>query len=202
MDKLAELILEEYESKKVNFQPLYPAVMVRILPKRKITAEGVILTDQANHKVAYEAIVIRTYTPKKIKVNNKVILMDSDLVPGDHILFPHWSGEGYIPGLNDIHASDLMKLGGEGQDYRLIPARGAVSLAGHKEAGEPYLKLVRETESVRDKLNLILKLHNNDMYGKEISSAPANVVIDTTIDRMIAEFDLWIKIRESVLLPS
>lgn len=186
---LKELAISEYEDLekrlKINFQTLYPAILVRVLPKEHITAGGLWLPDTKQNKPIYEGIVLRVYPPKRIKLDSgKWITMDAGLEVGDHIAFPHWSGES-VPWL----VAALPACDPADEEYRAIPARGILSLAGMKDSGEPYLILNYEKESVDEKLRAILSQHDQDQC----------TCLDT--DQVIAlikkEFDILVKVKAS-----
>lgn len=126
MDAVAELALKTYADTGITITPLFPAVLVRVLPPPTKSASGLILfaetTTQGNHNPVYEGIVLRPYPPKKTVYKGKEILLDSGLKVGDHICFPHWAGEP-VKGLDDDR-------------YRLVPAKGILSEVGRQDAGE------------------------------------------------------------------
>lgn len=186
---LAALAIQEFHTRNVNFVPLYPAVLIRVLPKRKVLSTGIILTDAANHKPLYEGIVLRVYAPRTVKVNNKQVLLESDLEVGDHILFPHWSGES-VPWLNNQLASNSDR---QDDEYRLIPSRGALSLAGNKEVGEPFLKLNYEKESVQDKFRKIL----DEMSVEDHAPTAGEANWELFEKKLREEFDIIPKVKSS-----
>lgn len=181
MTTLAELALEEFHKRSVNFQPLYPAVLVRVLPKEKVSDSGLIyLPDEKVNKPIYEGIVLRTYLPHTMVWKGKHITLTSGLEVGDHVLFPHWSGEP-VPGLHD-ESNTLAN-----EEYRLIPAKSFLGSAGIQEAGEILGTLTYEKESVRDKLKALVTQtamvddNNSDLF----------------FDRLFAEFDILVKVKAS-----
>jgi len=129
----SELALEEYNKLNLNIVPMYPAVLIRLLPKERVSRSGLIyFPDEKVNKPVYEGIVIRSYEPKHVLVNKgRRILVESGVKPGDHILFPHWSGE-TVPWLNDV------TLNVDNDEYRLVPARGVAQIGSLKEAGEIF----------------------------------------------------------------
>lgn len=181
---LVEAAIKEYEDLGINFQPLYPAVLVRVLPKEHMQG-GIWLTDSKQNKPVYEGIVLRTYPPKRIKLDSsKWLTMDSGLSMGDHILFPHWSGEP-VPWLRNILASKSV----EAEEYRVIPARGLLSLAGMRDSGEPYLIVNYERESLDAKLKEILQQHDPDQ-GTCLDD-------EQVIELIKKEFDIIVKVKAS-----
>lgn len=199
MTTVAELAIKEFEEKNVNWHCLYPAILIRVLPKNMISQGGIILTEEANTKPLYEAIVLRVYPPKTIKVNGKWILMESGVQPGDHILFPHWSGES-VPGLSEEFASTT---GLKNDEYRLIPSYGAVSMAGNKEAGEPCLIINYEKESVRQKLYTLIEEVYNHGRAKGYSTIEdlenENPYFNRKIEEIIRDFDILVKVKGSLI---
>lgn len=195
---LAELALQEFKDRNINFQPMYPAVVVRVLPKEHMSG-SLWLPDTAQNKPVYEGIVIRSYPPKRTKLDSgKYITLESGLEPGDHILFPHWSGEA-IPWLPDKDSPNSF------EEYRAIPARGPLSLAGMKDSGEPFLIINKELESVEKKLfkmlvrivppSDILAVKDTTLYFKQVSED-----INTIIEDIKKEFDIFVKVKASVTI--
>jgi co-chaperonin GroES (HSP10) len=183
--KLVEAVLEEYKALGIGFEPLYPAVLIRVLPKEHMTHGGLWLPDTKQNKPIYEGIVLRTYPPKRIKLDDgSWRTMDSGLEVGDHICFPHWSGEA-VPWLrNQLSAKDI-----HDEEYRLIPARGLLSLAGMKDSGEPYLIVNYTKESVDNKLKEILQQHDPDQ-GTCLDD-------EQVIELIKQEFDIIVKVKAS-----
>lgn len=191
---LSELAVQEYEDLsrklKINFTPAYPGVLVRVLPKEHMSAGGIVLPDTKQNKPIYEGIVLRTYPPKRLKLDSgKWITMDSGLSLGDHILFAHWSGEP-VPWLRDALGAKAV----ENEDYRLIPARGFLSLVGMKDGGEPFLILNYEKETVDQKLKEIL----TDLYtsGKEDNPFEDEAVAKAIV-KIKKEFDILVAQKAS-----
>ncbi len=191
---LVEMVIKEYEDLKVNFQPLYPAILVRVLPKEHMQG-GLWLPDTKQNKPVYEGIVLRVYPPKRIQLDNgKWITMDSGLEIGQHILFPHWSGE-QVPWLRDA----LKSTTADKEEYRIIPARALLSLAGMRDSGEPYLVVNRILESVDDKLDAILHNVYNDGYRDGIHTKMVGYdLIKKIRENIKKEFDILVKVEASV----
>ncbi|MDE2099986.1 MAG: co-chaperone GroES [Patescibacteria group bacterium] len=77
------------------FRPMFPWVLVRVLERmRKV---GSIWTPEKQNKVALEGMVLAVWE-SKLRPNGTV--QTSDLAPGDHVVFPHFSGLP-IPGMDD-----------------------------------------------------------------------------------------------------
>ena len=191
---LAEHAIQEYEDLerkvKINFQPMYPGVLIRVLPKEHISQGGIWLPDaKQQNKPIYEGIVLRTYNPYRLKLDNgKWVTMVAGVDPGDHILFPHWSGEP-VPWLRGASGP----TSAEDEEYRIIPARGFLSLVGMKDGGEPFLILNYEKESVDQKLRTILV----DLYNDAVEGEPSEAAFDHTISMIKKEFDIFVKVKAS-----
>ena len=192
--KLVEAVLEEYKALGIGFEPLYPTILVRVLPKEHMTHGGLWLPDTKQNKPIYEGIVLSIYPPKRFQTDSgKWLTMTSGLYIGDHICFPHWSGEP-VPWLRDIlSAKDI-----HDEEYRLIPARGLLSLAGMQDSGEPYLILNYIKDTVDSKLRLILQ----DIYdegwgdGREPGSEDKSF-FENKIQQIKKEFDIIVKVKAS-----
>jgi co-chaperonin GroES (HSP10) len=195
---LAELAIQEYEDLsrklKIRYQPLYPTVLIRVLPKEHMQG-GLWLPDTKQNKPVYEGIVLRVYPPKRIQLDSgKWITMDSGLSVGDHILFPHWSGES-VPWLREaLSAKDVAD-----EEYRLIPARGLLSLAGMRDSGEPYLILNYEKESVDEKLALLLNKVYADAWdaGRFSTGDLQEDSVAHAIEQIKKDFDILVKVKAS-----
>lgn len=95
-DQIVELAQKEYMKCTQRFIPMYPWVLVRILPKEQQAKSGLFLPESQN-KVLYEAIVLETWRPRLVNFldedgHSSERIAKSQLVPGDHIVFPHWDG--------------------------------------------------------------------------------------------------------------
>lgn len=82
------LAVRQYAEHNRAFTPLYPWVFVRVLPKEQTTRSGLILPSTDQNKTIHEGIVLGTWKPRYVK-GNQIL---SSFAPGDHVLFPHWSG--------------------------------------------------------------------------------------------------------------
>ena len=190
---LAEHAIQEYEDLerkvKINFQPMYPGVLIRVLPKEHISQGGIWLPDaKQQNKPIYEGIVLRTYNPYRLKLDNgKWVTMVAGVDPGDHILFPHWSGEP-VPWLRGASGP----TSADDEEYRIIPARGFLSLVGMKDGGEPFLILNYEKESVDVKIRKIIE--DKCIYVLGIDSV---IDINAVIADIKKEFDIFVKVKAS-----
>lgn len=142
-----------------GFRPNYPWVVVRVLPKEQKRGD-IILPDIDQNKTIHEGIVLATWRPFKRNIKPRIepeaveraralgsdwVLrhlsleeqLTSDLVPGDHVIFPHWVGMN-IEGTSEKH-------------YRLIRERGW----SETEGGGIIAKLEYDVDT-RDVLNAIV----------------------------------------------
>lgn len=91
-----------YEGATRTVTPMYPWVFVRVLPRAQTTRSGLILPEKDQNKAVHEGIVLATWKTKKTfsfeqcdicqSVTVATDFHESDLKPGDHVLFPHWAG--------------------------------------------------------------------------------------------------------------
>jgi co-chaperonin GroES (HSP10) len=190
MNTVAKLAIEEFHTRNINFVPLYPAILIRVLPKEQVSSGGIIMPETKQNKPLYEGIVLRLYEPKRVKVDDKWVLVDAGVEVGDHIVFPHWSGEP-VPWLSDennIHGFD---------EYRLIPARGIVALGG-KDTGEPLLIINYEKESPRQKLHELISEVYDEGYGDGREPGTEEKDFKERILKSIfQEFDILRKVKGS-----
>lgn len=109
--KLKELAFEMYESGPLDIAPLYPWVLVRILPKENKSDSGLLYLPERQNKILYEGIVLRTWKPHWRLYRRKDKEFErwetSQVAQGDLILFPHWLGTP-VPWLN-VHTHRLVK---------------------------------------------------------------------------------------------
>lgn len=112
------LIMELYKDHHVEYQPLFPWVFVRVLPKtQKI---GSLWTpEKIQNKPQHEGVVLATWKPftKEIGYEHKngmkftrLLQMRSALSVGDHVMFHHTSGHP-IPSFDDKYYRGVMEVG-------------------------------------------------------------------------------------------
>ena len=102
--ELDEMAQDLYESSSRQFRPAFPWIFCRVLPKTQKV--GSIITPGTQNKTIHEGIVLATWrsSPALFYNVNKSQWeaperFVSELVPGDHVIFPHWSGMP-IPGFD------------------------------------------------------------------------------------------------------
>jgi hypothetical protein len=96
--QLYELAQHAYLHYERTVQPLYPWLLLYVLPKED-QVRGIIRPDVQN-KVMYEGIVLSTWRPRledvSVRENGtlriETHIRKSQMELGDHILFPHWVG--------------------------------------------------------------------------------------------------------------
>jgi len=69
LTEVAKEALDEYRAGNVHITPLYPAILVRVIPKQE-TSGTIWLPKNDQHKPIYEGIVIATYAPKTVIIDN------------------------------------------------------------------------------------------------------------------------------------
>lgn len=137
-EQLRKTVLEIYEKSKGarRFTPLYPWLLVRVLPKLQEVAGNLVLP-QTQNKVMYEGIVLATWQAHIRRMWHKPngllldkpsghgkfveVEMHSNYSVGDRIIFPHFEGQPY----------EL--LTGEDKQYRLV--REVVDLDNNPRCG-------------------------------------------------------------------
>jgi hypothetical protein len=124
---LKVLVTRLYQECGVEIEPLYPKVLVRVLPREQATRGGIILPDGAKqNKPVMEGVVLKTYKPFFQKVYVESIswrkddwdqeatyrqLVKCELQPGDHIIFPHM----------EFGITPVWPLDDGVGEYRLVP---------------------------------------------------------------------------------
>jgi co-chaperonin GroES (HSP10) len=85
-----------------RFTPKYPWVFVRVVKKEQNYKGVVVLPDSDQNKINHEGIVLATWG-SIIRYNGCLAYkIDSELKPGDRVLFPHWAGLPVV-GFKDVH---------------------------------------------------------------------------------------------------
>ena len=112
--ELTEYALEAYKNHRRRMRPLYPWVLVRVLPKEQAPLGRIILPDNNTHnKILYEGIVLEPGLPmwKMVDVSGRyqMVQMFSQYEPGDHVVFPHYEGIP-VPYLNEMDGKDAYRV--------------------------------------------------------------------------------------------
>jgi hypothetical protein len=146
--KIDELCQEIYAQKQHLIRPLYPWILVRIMPKANRV--GLIFTPEKQNKIFYEGVVLQTWEPFwkpfRSKKNDSgewihyQVEMKSQVARGDRVMFMHFEGQP-VPFLHDeLH-------------YRMIH-----EVETHPNGGIwAVLEDAPEDEGLREKLNDIFK---------------------------------------------
>jgi co-chaperonin GroES (HSP10) len=108
-EQLQKLVKELYDEYDRVVTPIYPRIFIRVLPK-ETTYGSIVLPDHQQNKVQWEGMVLATYESFWRKLidstesrfrrdriiitteNEKRVLIESSVKPGDHILFPYHVG--------------------------------------------------------------------------------------------------------------
>lgn len=80
--QLADTCQKIYELGEQRFKPLYPWLLVRVLPKEQKV--GTLWLPEKQNKVLYEGIVLETWGESKGR--------KSEVKRGDRVWFPHYEG--------------------------------------------------------------------------------------------------------------
>ena len=175
-----------YSSENREIDPLFPWVLVQILPKEQ-KYKGVLILpdfsgkDKAQNKPMYEGIVLKTWKPfwRHFKTNHMPdneqscaetreteIWVESQLQPGDHILFPHWSGQpaGFL----------------DEKEFRLIQ-----EISDYDPPPIPPAKIEYEQESVSTRLQNLVEDFVG-VAGLDIHRTPK--LVQAIANRIMGEF--------------
>jgi hypothetical protein len=208
----AREVLDEFLSHNLAITPMYPCLLIAVLPRPENT--GLIVVPQGKHFASqplHEAVVLQAYEPKRVAFSNhktsetvrkellelmslmgdgfegvsseddasaanaafntlsakieagfeheSSILLQSDLKPGDHILFRHWSGQ------------PLASYTGP-HDIRFIPDYciwyNHEKLNGLNDSPSPFAVIEYDKPNPEDILNRILSKHleNASIHGR------------------------------------
>lgn len=155
---LLDAAKELYEASGRHIKCLYPWVLVRVLPKEQMWKNsGIILPDigtgaKAQNKPVHEGIVLETWKPfwKQLRKDSKEsgqtvtsVKKASGLTPGDHILFPSWSGQ--PPGFLDD------------KEFRLIQ-----EISDYNPSPVPFAKLEYDAEPVQSRIQALIDGSDSD----------------------------------------
>lgn len=94
LDQLAIALFTKHES---QFTPLHPWVLVRVLPREQRVGQIWLPNNKSQNKPVHEGIVLSTW---KQFTSQKGKLIQTELVPGDHVCYPHWAGQP-VPGWDE-----------------------------------------------------------------------------------------------------
>lgn len=142
----------EIGSKHRAFQPRFPWVLVRVLPKDGLYHNLIQLPEKQN-KVSWEGIVLSTWQPFSQRLytsqGHSYVAKASALNAGDHVLFPHWSGLP-IPGYDDKEYRMVKEEGwtkdGDGGIYATLEYDASASL---EQFGKEFHTIPNEDEYYR-----------------------------------------------------
>ncbi len=126
-EQLKELVTKLYNECGVDVEPMFPKVLLRVLP-REHKAGDIWLPENKQNKPTLEGVVLKTYKPFMQKVWVKDITwrkadwktdeeasywqkVESAVQAGDHVLFPHIE-YGIVP---------VWPLDGGLGEYRMVP---------------------------------------------------------------------------------
>lgn len=148
--RLAQELYTEFDGRRVV--PMYPHVLVLVLPKEQQLASGIILPEggRGTHdKPNYEGIVLETWEPRWTQFREtkaveggrtirttREVLLTSKFEPGDHVMFPHWAG--HPAGFLDESAFRMVKE----DDFAINQVRGEIfAKIDHDNHSELYQRL-------------------------------------------------------------
>lgn len=154
-EQLGKLVTTLYQECGVFVEPLWPKVLVRVLPREQQKGH-IILPDNKQNKPTLEGVVLKTYKPfyQKIFLSEAQWVKDDpdpearyvqkvecSLVSGDHVLFPHIE-YGVVP---------VWPLDDGRGDYRMIPENIVVGkLEYYREKPLDWLEKLIERCKVTD----------------------------------------------------
>lgn len=127
--KLADLSARIYEEGGRKFKPLYPWVLVRLLPKEQKVGE--IWMPEKQEKTLYEGIVLEIYPVTTKLIKNKAITYECPVLLGDRICFPHFEGLP-IKGWDDKYYR-MVRIEADQDLYAKCGVYGVLDYEGDKE---------------------------------------------------------------------
>lgn len=182
-DELTNLVTKLYQETEVTVKPMFPKVLVRLLPREQQTKAGLWLPDGAQNKPVHEGVVLDTYESfwydiwksklHYVAITSPTLLDEDDHIqaiwqecavkPGDHVVFPHMA-----LGITPVWPLD----DGRG-DYRLVPEGEILGkLEYEKESTREWLiesALVGLLPDMADKLLAQADVIRKDLVSKTVS---------------------------------
>lgn len=178
--ELDDLAIEVYNTSYRGVIPIFPWVLVRVLKKaQEQTKSGVILTHIGQNKTTYEGIVLATWVPFQVQVKtNRLseavgplthvrysheVISDGvtkrcTVFPGEHVLFPHWSGMP-LEGMDKEH-------------YRVVKSEG------FETNGEGGILAVVEYDTIARRSENILR---DEFLGNRVPEDVIQLILDRFI---------------------
>lgn len=96
LDPLTDLRLKIAEEYTRKVKPLYPRIVIRVLGG-ELMSERIIIPDgpgmSKQNRPVYEGVVLEVFEPTYREIDKKQVLFKPSVQPGDHVIFPHWSGD-------------------------------------------------------------------------------------------------------------
>lgn len=140
-----------------KFTPIYPYVLVRVLPKEHITEGGIYLPDTAQNKPVYEGIVLSIWKPY-VEIRNLsgkdggpmgtlAITHECELKVGDRIAFPHYEGQGFKDFLDDKYYR-LVREGVDQNKFPYMSVLGKIDYTGDANMSRQIRELTKAFGSV------------------------------------------------------
>jgi len=179
LDELLIEVLSHYHAHE-HLDLICPNVMVRVLPKDMYQGRIYIPDVKESNKPIYEGIVIKTWNPREIPTRYGTRTLTSELKFGEHVLFPHFSGQP-IPGMNE-------------DKYRAVPEaqlKTGQFLFGN-DTGVIFSKLDYKRPSVEDAFI--------EAYAKVSAVHPEAMEIHAKLllEELRNTFDLAVKVKKSI----
>lgn len=104
VQELKRYVQKTYEGLGLDVLPIYPYVLLRVIPKEQEIGLGAgrrLFTPQRVNKTVFEGQIIKTYRPGNVvtkrcekcgTVAGRMSWRESSLKPGQHVLFAHYVG--------------------------------------------------------------------------------------------------------------
>jgi hypothetical protein len=148
-EELKSLVTELYQEHDMTIEPIYPRILVRVLPREQQTKGRIILPEFKQNKPTEEGIVIQVYKPfwqtiskipkayeNDFEIRNKAVELDekgypkkvwneSPVQPGDHVVFPHMAF-GIVP---------VWPLDDGKGNYKMIPEWEILATVKYQQEG-------------------------------------------------------------------
>lgn len=162
-----------FKQNKSAFQPMYPWVLVRVLPKSQ-DYKGLLVLPEKQNKTLHEGVVLVTWKPKLFLHKHGEEVRMSGFVPGERVMFPHFAGLP-IPGLDESNYRIVKEEPTYDRNGKLID-NGDTIFAKLKDNGED------------PKEALVVALQRLVLWGLELrvlDTAACNHIADIILKRFI-----------------
>lgn len=132
-EELQKLVTKLYQEAGREIEPLYPRVLVRVLPREQETKGGIWLPEHKQNKPALEGVVLKTYKSfwklfsetenEDHSFVTKKEWVEPQVKVGDHVVFPSI----------EFNITPVWPLDDGAGDYRLVPEEHMMAVLTYEQ---------------------------------------------------------------------